>query len=160
MADLNSPKRPYKTYIAAGFGFIILLGILGSNLTQTAVQGVSTSASPSPTVATVESTTTLSNTTVTPQSSLKTTTTVAPTVQPSTVKPTVFVPTATPTTVPASTQSNDQYYTNVDGNRVQSPSYSESQPSNASAQCRDGSYSYSQHRQGTCSGHGGVAEWL
>lgn len=25
--------------------------------------------------------------------------------------------------------------------------------------CRDGSYSYSQHRQGTCSRHGGVSEW-
>lgn len=24
----------------------------------------------------------------------------------------------------------------------------------------DGTYSFSQHRQGTCSGHGGVAEWL
>jgi hypothetical protein len=27
------------------------------------------------------------------------------------------------------------------------------------AECRDGSYSYSQHRQGTCSWHGGVGEW-
>jgi hypothetical protein len=33
-------------------------------------------------------------------------------------------------------------------------------PSGATARCRDGSYSYSQHRQGTCSHHGGVAEWL
>ena len=30
----------------------------------------------------------------------------------------------------------------------------------ASAICRDGTYSYSQHRQGTCSHHGGVAQWL
>jgi hypothetical protein len=30
----------------------------------------------------------------------------------------------------------------------------------ASAVCRDGSYSYSQHRQGTCSHHGGVMKWL
>lgn len=27
------------------------------------------------------------------------------------------------------------------------------------AECRDGSYSYSTHHQGTCSWHGGVAEW-
>ena len=27
------------------------------------------------------------------------------------------------------------------------------------AQCVDGSYSYSAHRQGTCSWHGGVREW-
>ncbi|MGZ4358598.1 MAG: DUF3761 domain-containing protein [Gaiellaceae bacterium] len=33
-------------------------------------------------------------------------------------------------------------------------------PPGATARCRDGSYSYSQHRSGTCSHHGGVAEWL
>jgi hypothetical protein len=27
------------------------------------------------------------------------------------------------------------------------------------ARCRDGSYSYSAHRRGTCSHHGGVAVW-
>ena len=30
----------------------------------------------------------------------------------------------------------------------------------ATAQCRDGSYSYSQHRSGTCSHHGGVDRWI
>ena len=30
----------------------------------------------------------------------------------------------------------------------------------ATARCKDGTYSYSKHRQGTCSHHGGVAEWL
>lgn len=33
-------------------------------------------------------------------------------------------------------------------------------PPGATALCRDGTYSYSQHRSGTCSHHGGVAEWL
>lgn len=32
--------------------------------------------------------------------------------------------------------------------------------SGASAQCEDGTYSYSQHRRGTCSHHGGVAVWF
>ena len=32
--------------------------------------------------------------------------------------------------------------------------------SGPSAQCRDGSYSYSQHRSGTCSHHGGVDRWI
>lgn len=32
--------------------------------------------------------------------------------------------------------------------------------SGATAVCRDGSYSYSRHRRGTCSHHGGVARWL
>src|SRR5437899_12446662 len=35
-----------------------------------------------------------------------------------------------------------------------------SDPPGATAQCRDGSYSYSQHHSGTCSHHGGVAVWL
>jgi hypothetical protein len=56
--------------------------------------------------------------------------------------------------------SNDNYYTNSDGNRVHSPAYSNTVPSGATAQCRDGSYSFSQHHQGTCSHHGGVARWL
>jgi Protein of unknown function (DUF3761) len=32
--------------------------------------------------------------------------------------------------------------------------------STATAQCQDGTYSYSQHRSGTCSRHGGVARWI
>jgi len=32
--------------------------------------------------------------------------------------------------------------------------------SGATAQCVDGSYSYSQHRSGTCSHHGGVDHWI
>jgi hypothetical protein len=35
-----------------------------------------------------------------------------------------------------------------------------SDPAGATAKCKDGSYSKSQHRSGTCSSHGGVAEWL
>ena len=33
-------------------------------------------------------------------------------------------------------------------------------PAGATARCRDGTYSFSQHRSGTCSHHGGVAVWL
>src|SRR5947208_9284651 len=33
-------------------------------------------------------------------------------------------------------------------------------PPGATARCNDGTYSYSQHRSGTCSHHGGVAQWL
>jgi len=59
-----------------------------------------------------------------------------------------------------SSLSNDNYYTNVDGNSVHSPAYSSSVPSGASARCKDGTYSFSQNRSGTCSGHGGVSSWL
>lgn len=56
--------------------------------------------------------------------------------------------------------SNDNHYTNSDGNLVHSPAFSDSVPSGATARCNDGTYSFSQHRQGTCSHHGGVAQWL
>lgn len=58
--------------------------------------------------------------------------------------------------------SNDNTYTNTYGNEVHSPAYStdNSVPTGASAKCRDGTYSFSQSRRGTCSHHGGVATWL
>lgn len=54
------------------------------------------------------------------------------------------------------------YYRNSNGVCVHRPvkTQNTSAPNGATAQCRDGSYSYSQHRQGTCSHHGGVAKWL
>jgi len=52
--------------------------------------------------------------------------------------------------------SNDNYYTNSAGNTVHSPAYAPSIPAGATAQCRDGTYSFSQSRRGTCSHHGGV----
>lgn len=51
------------------------------------------------------------------------------------------------------------YYTNKYGNRVQSPTIYNSKPAGATALCRDGTYSFSQNRRGTCSHHGGVAIW-
>jgi hypothetical protein len=33
-------------------------------------------------------------------------------------------------------------------------------PSEVTAVCNDGTFSYSQHRRGTCSHHGGVARWI
>ena len=57
--------------------------------------------------------------------------------------------------------SNDTQYQNVNGSSVHSPSYSSSGvPAGALAICRDGTYSFSMHRSGTCSHHGGVAQWL
>lgn len=58
------------------------------------------------------------------------------------------------------TLSNSNYYTNSNGNTVHSPAYASSVPAGASARCRDGTYSFSQSRRGTCSHHGGVAGWL
>lgn len=52
------------------------------------------------------------------------------------------------------------YYTNSAGQRVQSPTYYPSAPRGATARCVDGTYSFSRNRRGTCSHHGGVAQWL
>lgn len=53
-----------------------------------------------------------------------------------------------------------KFYTNTNGERVQSPTYYSSAPPGATALCRDGTYSFSRSRRGTCSHHGGVAKWL
>ena len=37
--------------------------------------------------------------------------------------------------------------------------YDNSVPVGVTAKCNDGTYSYSQNSRGTCSHHGGVAEW-
>lgn len=57
-------------------------------------------------------------------------------------------------------RSSGRSYLNVDGERVPSPVFSDSRPAGASARCRDGSYSFSRNRRGTCSHHGGVAVWF
>ncbi len=55
--------------------------------------------------------------------------------------------------------TSSKYYTNSQGERVQSPTYYSSRPKGATALCRDGTYSFSRSRRGTCSHHGGVAQW-
>ena len=49
-------------------------------------------------------------------------------------------------------------YANAYGNTVCRPSTTNA--GGATAICRDGTYSYSQSRRGTCSHHGGVRAWL
>lgn len=51
-------------------------------------------------------------------------------------------------------------YVNSKGQTVQRPENCSGTPKGATAECRDGSYSFSQSRRGTCSHHGGVAKWL
>jgi Protein of unknown function (DUF3761)./Bacterial SH3 domain. len=53
-----------------------------------------------------------------------------------------------------------KHYKNSKGDKVQSPTYYNAAPAGATALCRDGTYSFSRSRRGTCSHHGGVAEWL
>jgi hypothetical protein len=51
-------------------------------------------------------------------------------------------------------------YVNSKGETVKRPENCSAAPQGATAQCRDGSYSFSQSRRGACSHHGGVAKWL
>ena len=51
-------------------------------------------------------------------------------------------------------------YRNTEGRRVHSPVFRKSIPAGATARCGDGSYSFSRNHRGTCSHHGGVAQWL
>ena len=60
----------------------------------------------------------------------------------------------------ATTYSGEDTYINSFGEEVPRPRKSSSVPDGASARCRDGTYSFSRSRRGTCSHHGGVAEWL
>jgi hypothetical protein len=71
-----------------------------------------------------------------------------------------FAPSLSHATAVARVTCSGNYYRNVSGRCVHRPMKAPSAPSGATARCRDGTYSFSQHRRGTCSHHGGVAEWL
>jgi competence protein ComEC len=72
--------------------------------------------------------------------------------------PTEILPTSTlvstPTTKP--TLAFTKTSVTIIAPTPKTPSY----PIGATAICNDGTYSFSQHRQGTCSHHGGVLQWL
>lgn len=65
-------------------------------------------------------------------------------------------------TAPDSALIEQGSYVNADGERIHRPAHTKNNqvPEGATARCRDGSYSFSRHHRGTCSHHGGVAEWL
>jgi hypothetical protein len=56
----------------------------------------------------------------------------------------------------------DSRYRSATGREIGAPTQVDTPgaPAGASAQCRDGTYSFSRSRRGTCSHHGGVARWL
>ncbi len=51
-------------------------------------------------------------------------------------------------------------YTNSSGRRVCRPIHASHAPPGAKAKCRDGTYSFSEHRRGSCSDQGALARWL
>ncbi len=157
-------KGKYKLLLA-GLG-LFLFGqvlVLGSNHTNTAIKGIKTSI---PTITNVPTVKPTIMPTKIPTPTLTSTVTPKPTVTPLT---TVYIAPTQDTsqyTQPTSTTqqglSNDNYYTNSQGNTVHSPAYSNngSVPAGATAKCADGTYSFSQSHSGTCSHHGGVTQWL
>ena len=56
--------------------------------------------------------------------------------------------------------TNNGTYVNSKGETVKRPENCSAAPQGATAQCHDGSYSFSRSGSGTCSHHGGVAKWL
>jgi Protein of unknown function (DUF3761) len=78
-----------------------------------------------------------------------------PTATPTLLPTNTPLPPATPTAFIMPTQPTQQPPT-----QAQEVSTDSNVPVGATARCVDGTYSYSQHRSGTCSHHGGVVEWL
>ncbi|MBI2017451.1 DUF3761 domain-containing protein [Candidatus Daviesbacteria bacterium] len=84
--------------------------------------------------------------------------TITPTPTPNpTAKPVVS---PTPKVKPPVIDAGCGTYINSFGQEVARPCPANNVPAGATAKCRDGTYSYSQSRRGTCSHHGGVAQWL
>jgi len=67
---------------------------------------------------------------------------------------------STAQTSSTTTTHHHHTYTNSSGQTVKSPEHSNTVPSDATAKCADGTYSFSKHHRGTCSHHGGVSQWL
>ncbi len=142
--------KKYLGYGLAGIvGVIALTGLTSSPTPQTAPADITQAVTP-----VVEQR-------VTPTSTVPSTipqvTKQAPVQDTAQPAPITYTPVTEQKSVPL---SNDNYYTNSAGNEIHSPAYAPSQPAGASARCRDGTYSFSASRRGTCSHHGGVAEWL
>ena len=78
--------------------------------------------------------------------------------------------TLAPTVTLAASSAHNSYAANTNKSRSKKPSNANTKaqpgakaneaPAGATAECRDGTYSYSAHRRGTCSHHGGVKRWL
>jgi uncharacterized protein YgiM (DUF1202 family) len=74
--------------------------------------------------------------------------------------PQAITSTTQPKLVNTSPRPSSTQISRTDTSTSRRPVRSDSAPEGASARCNDGTYSFSQNRRGTCSHHGGVAEWL
>jgi hypothetical protein len=65
----------------------------------------------------------------------------------------------TPAPAPAAPVRTTATHTVITSYVTHSATTNASGPNGAAAQCKDGTYSHSQHRSGTCAGHKGVQTW-
>jgi len=81
--------------------------------------------------------------------------------KPSKSKPALDAPTSAPATAatPAAAAPAGAKSSTV-SKSAPTATASNTDPTGATAKCKDGTYSKSHHHSGTCSHHGGVAEWL
>lgn len=142
------------TAVAALFGAAVLAGCAP----QVPVKPVDLTTST--TLAPTTTTDTTTTTTVTTPPVITTTTTPPPPPPPPVVTTQAPAPRATTAAPMPQAACGPDTYRNVDGNCIPRPKAAPGPPAGATAHCKDGTYSFSAHRSGTCSGHGGVAEWL
>jgi hypothetical protein len=133
--------KPHLILVAA---CVLLVGACGPDYTAKPTGGVpSATSSPSPVVTQAMA--------VAPSS---------PAASPSPSPVTSVAPPAAQPAEPPPAGCGEDYYVNSDGNCVHRPENAPAPPAGATAECEDGTYSFSQHRSGTCSHHGGVKRWL
>ncbi|MEV7550325.1 DUF3761 domain-containing protein [Amycolatopsis sp. NPDC089917] len=164
------PKRTTKLGMALAIGLLVA----GGCGVETVPTGrVTTQSSPASTTTTVSTSSTPSSSWAAPTTTDTAVSTPAPQqfVAPTTTAvavpkqvdptPTKTRPKTTPTAkAPNLAECGSDYYRNTDGVCVHRPATGPGAADGATAVCKDGSYSYSQNRRGTCSGHGGVRTWL
>ncbi|UMP06223.1 DUF3761 domain-containing protein [Amycolatopsis sp. EV170708-02-1] len=156
------PKRTTKLGVALAIGLLVA----GGCGVETVPRGrVTPQSSPVPTVPTSTSTwappTSTPTPTPAPQQFVPTTTAAVEVPKQVEPKPTKTPPKTTQAAkAPNPAECGSDHYRNTDGVCVHRPATGPGAADGATALCKDGSYSYSQNRRGTCSGHGGVRTWL
>ncbi|WP_409494063.1 DUF3761 domain-containing protein [Amycolatopsis sp. cmx-11-12] len=160
------PKRTTKLGMALAIGLLVAGGCGVETVPSGRVTPQSGSVSTSSTLSTPTSswappTTTTATPTPTSQQFVPPTTAAVEVPKQVEPPPSKARPKTTPTAkAPSLAECGSDYYRNTDGVCVHRPATGPGAADGATALCKDGSYSYSQNRRGTCSGHGGVRTWL
>ncbi|WP_233629684.1 DUF3761 domain-containing protein [Amycolatopsis sp. WAC 04197] len=157
------PKSATKLGMALAIGLLVA-GACGVETVPTGRVTPTSSrmSTPATSTWTPPTTTTTATPTPTPQQFVPTTTAAVEVPKQVEPKPTKTRPKTTQATpkAPNPAECGSDYYRNTDGVCVHRPASGPGAADGATALCKDGSYSYSQNRRGTCSGHGGVRTWL